>query len=68
MEKIKINLVEWIKSNGLTVEYFACLLRVDKSYIYKISRGEHVPSAKTMKKINKITAGKMLDTETFFNE
>ncbi len=63
MENKKTKLVEWIKNNGLTVEYFACLLRVDRSYIYKIAKGNNLPSKKIMEKIKKITHGAISEFE-----
>lgn len=57
MENKKSKLVEWIKNNGLNVEHFACLLRVDRSYVYKLAKGNNLPSQKIMDKIKKITKG-----------
>ena len=63
MENKKTKLVEWIKNNGLSVEYFACLLRLDRSYIYKIAKGSNLPSKKIMEKIKKITHGAISEFE-----
>lgn len=57
MEHKKITLVEWIKNNGLNVDYFAMRLKIDKSYIYRISKGQFRPSEALMKKIKKATNG-----------
>ena len=57
MEYKKISLVEWIKNNGLNVDYFSLRLKIDKSYIYRISKGQFRPSPELMRKIKKLTNG-----------
>ena len=68
MENKKNSLVEWIKENGLTVDYFACKLKVDKSYIYKLDKGEIFPSNRLMAKIKKATLGYMEHPEDIAGE
>ena len=63
MEHKKITLVEWIKNNGLNVDYFAMRLKIDKSYVYRISKGQFRPSVELMKKIKKATNGFYVNVE-----
>lgn len=63
VEKPKIGLMEWIRKERLTVKLFAYHINVDKSYIYKWSKGTHFPSEKVMKKIKKATFGAITKPE-----
>ena len=57
MEKNELKLMDWIKNHFGSVEFFAKRLKIDKSYVYKISKGHAVPSKKIINKIKKITNG-----------
>ena len=68
MNNTRINLMDWIKNKGISVECFAMMAKIDKSYVYKIIRGEQVPSDKLMKKIKKITMGDITKPEDLVSE
>lgn len=68
MENKKQNLVEWIVETGLTVEYFACKLKIDKSYVYKLAKGHFIPSDSLMKKITRATLGKFTNYKELIGE
>lgn len=57
VENQSLKLLEWIRKAGITVEYFAFKIKVDKSYIYKWAKGTHVPSVRVMKRIKRATLG-----------
>lgn len=59
VEEKEISLMEWIKSSGINVEYFSWKIKVDRSYIYKWARGTHIPSIEVMKRIKKVTLGRI---------
>lgn len=67
MDSDTLNLISWIKETGLTVEYLACKLNVDRSYIYKLMNGTRNPSKKLMKKITKSTLGKITEQKELLN-
>lgn len=55
----EINMMEWLSQSGLSVKLFCLALEIDKSYLYKIMKGDCVPSKQLMTKIKKLTKGKI---------
>lgn len=68
MENKRSKLLEWIKKAGITVEYFAFKIKVDKSYIYKWAKGTHVPSERVLKRIKRATLGAITKVEDLLSD
>jgi len=68
VEKVNSKLLEWIRTAGIPVEYFAFKIKVDKSYIYKWAKGTHAPSDKILKRIKKATLGAISKVEDLLSD
>ncbi len=58
-----MTLREWLFKQRLSITYFAYILKVDRTYVYRWMKGEKVPSQKIMDKIRKITLDQVSNFE-----
>ena len=68
VEKPSSKLLKWIRNSGLTVEYFAFKIKIDKSYIYKWAKGLFIPSEKILKRIKRATLGAISKVEDLLGD
>lgn len=63
-----MNLREWLFSKRLSMTYFAALIKVDRSYVYRWMRGQCFPSPKIMRKIKEITINEVTSHKGLVDE
>lgn len=58
-----MNLREWLFKQGLSITFFAALMKVDRSYVHRWFNGQKIPSERVMKRIREISMGTISTVE-----